>query len=51
MDEKTKELRVSRLDPRRVEGGTFPAVTQDLNQPLTEEDERETEQTLDDMNN
>jgi hypothetical protein len=51
MDEKTRELRDSRLEPGRVEGGTLPAVIHDLNQPLNEEDERETKQPPDDMNN
>lgn len=51
MDEKTKELRDSAVEPRRGEGGTLPAVVHDLNQPLNQEDERETEQTPDDMNN
>jgi hypothetical protein len=51
MDEKTKELRDGAIDPKRVEGGTLPGVVHDLNQPLNQEDERETEQTPDDMNN
>ena len=51
MDEKTEELRDGKLEPKHVEGGTFPAVIHDLNQPLNQEDERETEQTPDDTNN
>lgn len=44
MDEECEDLRDGRLEPKRVEGGTLPAVIHDLNQPLNQEDERETEQ-------
>lgn len=45
MSDETDDVRAGRLEPKRVEGGTLPAVTHDLNQPLNQEDERETEQT------
>ena len=52
MDEKPEEdLRRGRLDPKRVEGGTLPAVPHDLNERLNQEDERETETTPEDTNN
>ncbi|HJQ35628.1 MAG TPA: hypothetical protein VKB93_00685 [Thermoanaerobaculia bacterium] len=50
MDENTGELRDGKLEPGHVEGGAFPAVVHDLEQPLDQEDERETDETLDDMN-
>ena len=43
MDEKNEELRDGRLEPKRVEGGNLPAAIPDLNEPLNQEDERETE--------
>jgi len=50
MDEKTDELRDGKLEPKRVDGGTFPAVVHDLEQPLDQEDGRETKPTPDDRN-
>ena len=42
-----EDLRDGELAPKRVEGGNLPAVVHDLNRPLNQEDERETEESHD----
>jgi len=50
MSEERENLREGRLPPKQVEGGNLPAVIHDLNQPLNQEDERETEEIPIDLN-
>jgi len=46
-DNENEDLRDGQLAPKSVEGGNLPPVIHDLNEPLNQEDERETEQTPD----
>jgi len=47
MNEECDDLRDGELAPKRVEGGNLPPVIHDLNQPLNQEDERETDESHD----
>lgn len=47
MNDDRDDLCDGELPPKRVEGGNLPAVIHDLEQPLNQEDERETEETHD----